>query len=82
MVSDGLAKSPSGLATSFWKGRLKMSTTHLLLAGFMFTVGVILGGQAFAAEDNDARARKFIAQHEATIQPLEIEVGRQRVGQG
>lgn len=30
-----------------------------------------------AAEDNDARARRFVAEHEATNRPLEVEVARQ-----
>ncbi len=53
-----------------------MSMTHVMFAGLLVAVGVTLAKQAGAGEDNDERARKFIAQHEATIRPLEIEVGR------
>jgi len=53
-----------------------MSMTHLMFVGFMFAVGVALAGEAVAGGENDDRARKFIARHEATIKPLEIEVGR------
>lgn len=39
---------------------------------------VVLSSSLFAAEpaNGEARARKFIAQHEATIRPLEIEAGK------
>lgn len=53
-----------------------MSTWYVLFGALFLAVGMVVGGQAGEADDNDARARKFIARHEATIKPLEIEVGR------
>ena len=58
---------------------------HMSAAQFVPGVLVVLvvmlavGGSVAAAEPgggNDERARRFIAQYEATVRPLEIEVGR------
>jgi peptidyl-dipeptidase A len=56
-----------------------MSMSHILLGSLLLMLGMAVSGRsvaAFAADDNEARARKFIARHEAAIKPLEIEVGR------
>lgn len=55
-----------------------MSSSPIALGAFMVVAAGIVGRPtaARAEEDNDARARRFIARHEATIRPLEIEVGR------
>jgi len=55
-----------------------MSNLHFLGALLAVVAMGLIGrpAPARAEEDNDARARAFVARHEATIRPMEIEVGR------
>ena len=54
-----------------------MSSWHILLGSLAVVLGVIaFSRSAMAADDSDARAKAFIARHEAAIKPLEIEVAR------
>ena len=57
-----------------------MSMWHILLGSLAAVVAMVVAGRTTAAQgaadDNEARAQKFIANHEASIRPLEIEAGR------
>jgi peptidyl-dipeptidase A len=57
-----------------------MSMWHILLGSLAAVLGTVVAGRTIAAlggaDDNEARAQKFIANHEAAIRPLEIDVGR------
>ena len=57
-----------------------MSMWQVGLAALAAVVGMVVVGSSAAAlnagDDNEARARRFVAKHEATVKPLEIEVGR------
>jgi len=57
-----------------------MSIWQLCLASLAGVVGMAIAGRTAAALDaddsNEARARRFVARHEATVKPLEIEVNR------
>ncbi len=56
-----------------------MSSSHFAVSILVFgllALSVAGSPGAAAAQDNDARARQFIAAHETDIRPLEIAVGR------
>lgn len=53
-----------------------MTSLHFALILLLVALAAAMPPGAAAADDADLRARRFIDRHEATVKPLEIEVGR------